>query len=170
MPKRTLLLLRHAKSSWDDPGLADRERPLAQRGRRAARAMGKSLRRRGVRIDRVLCSPSRRTRETLSLLELPKKTSILFEDQLYLASARTLLARIRRLRGEDRCVLVIGHDPGFEQLARRLVGDGRRKAGARLGKGFPPGTLAQLRVPDAGWSALAPGSAYLERFTRPKDL
>jgi phosphohistidine phosphatase len=95
---------------------------------------------------------------------------VLFEEKLYLASARTLLARIRGLGDDDRCVLVIGHDPGFEQLARLLVGDGLRKALARLAKGFPTGALATLRVPEAGWRALETGSAFLERFTRPKDL
>jgi len=168
MSKRTLLLLRHAKSSWDDPRLEDRERPLAARGRRAARALGVRLRRRDVRIDRVLCSPAQRTRETLALLGLPKKTPVRFEERLYLASVQTLLARIRRLGREDHCVLVIGHDPGFEQLARRLVGDGRRKATGRLTKGFPTGALATLRVP-GGWSSLEPGCAFLEDFTRPKD-
>jgi phosphohistidine phosphatase len=132
--------------------------------------MGARLRRRGVRIDRVLCSPAQRTRETLALLELPKKTPVRFEEKLYLASARMLLTRIRRLRDADRCVLVIGHDPGFEQLAQRLAGDGRRKALARLAEGFATGALAELRVPDAGWRALEPGSAFLARFTRPSDL
>jgi phosphohistidine phosphatase len=170
MPKRTLLLLRHAKSSWDEPTLSDRERPLAPRGRRAARALGARLRGRRTRIDRVLCSPSRRARETLARLELPKKTPVRFEERLYLASARTLLARIRRLRSRDRCVLVIGHDPGLDALVRLLAGTGRNKARARLSAKYPTGALAELRLPGTGWSELEPGSAFLERFTRPKDL
>jgi phosphohistidine phosphatase len=170
MPERTLLLLRHAKSSWDDPGLEDRERPLAPRGRRAAAALGAHLARRAPKLDLVLCSPSRRTRETLALLDLPPKTPVAFEEQLYLASAGTLLARIRRLPARARCVLVIGHDPGLDHLAHLLAGDGRPKALRRLAAGFSTGALAELRAPEAGWRELAPGSAYLERFTRPRDL
>jgi phosphohistidine phosphatase len=170
MAKRTLLLLRHAKSSWDEPGLEDRERPLAPRGRRAAAALGARLARRGPRPDRVLCSPSRRTRETLALLDLPRKTPVTYQEPLYLASARTLLARVRRLPEDVRCALVIAHDPGIEHLANLLAGDGRPKAKRRLAAGFATGALAELRVPEGGWRALAPGSAFLERFTRPKDL
>jgi phosphohistidine phosphatase len=170
MSKRRLLLLRHAKSSWDEPGLEDDRRPLAPRGRRAARAMGRRLRRRGPRIDCVLCSSSRRTRETLALLELPKRTPVRLEGRLYLASARTLLARIRRLPDDVHCVLLIAHDPGLETLARALAGDGRRKALARLAEGFATGALAELRAPAAGWRTLTRGSAFLERFTRPRDL
>ena len=168
--KRRLLLLRHAKSSWDEPGLPDRERPLAPRGRRAAAALGARLARRRVRIDRVLCSPSRRTRETLALLALEPAPPAAFPEALYLASARTLLGRLRRIPPRVRCVLVIGHDPGIDQLARSLAERGRPRALRRLAQGFKTGALAELRVPDDGWRALRPGSAYLERFTRPKDL
>ena len=170
MAKRTLLLLRHAKSSWDEPDLVDRERPLARRGRRAAAALGARLARRRPRIDRVLCSPSQRTRETLALLDLAPTTPVAFEERLYLASAKTLLARIRRLPARARCVLVIGHDPGLDHLVQLLVGDGRPKALRRLADGFSTGALAELRVPEASWRELAPGSAFLERFTRPRDL
>jgi phosphohistidine phosphatase SixA len=117
-----LLLLRHAKSSWDAPDLADRERPLAVRGRRAAARRGAWIAERRLRIDRVLCSPSRRTRETLALLALDPAIPVKFVDWLYLASARTLLARLRRLPKSVRSVLVIGHDPG---LARRCVASPR---------------------------------------------
>jgi phosphohistidine phosphatase len=168
--KRTLLLLRHAKSSWDEPDLEDRERPLAARGRRAAAALGARVARRRLRVDRVLCSPSQRTRETLALLDLPKQTPVAFEEPLYLASAKVLLARIRRLPPGVRCALVIAHDPGLEHLAHLLAGDGRPKALRRLAAGFATGALAELRVPAEGWRALGPDAAFLERFTRPKDL
>ena len=168
--KYRLLLLRHAKSSWDEPELPDAERPLAPRGRRAAAALGARLARRRLRIDRVLCSPSRRTRETLALLALDPAIPVSFAEPLYLASARSLLARLRRLSPRIRTVLVIGHDPGLEHLATALAGSGRPKALRRLEPGFKTGALAELRAPDDGWRALRPGTAYLERFTRPKDL
>jgi len=168
--KYRLLLLRHAKSSWDAPDLADAERPLAPRGRRAAAALGARLAQRGTRIDRVLCSPSRRTRETLALLSLDPAVPVTFVPALYLASARTLLARLRRVPPRVRNVLVIGHDPGLEQLVHTLAPDGRPKATRRFAQGFKTGSLAELRIPDDGWRALRPGSASLQRFTRPKDL
>lgn len=165
-----LLLLRHAKSSWDEPELPDRERPLAPRGRRAAAALGARMARRRLRIDRVLCSPARRTRETLALLALGPTVPVSFAEPLYLASARTLLARLRRLPPRVRTVLVVGHDPGLEHLVHELAKDGRPKALQRLAQGFKTGALAELRIPDDGWRALRPASAVLERFTRPKDL
>jgi phosphohistidine phosphatase len=165
-----LLLLRHAKSSWDAPEQPDPERPLAPRGRRAAAALGARLARRRLRIDRVFCSPARRTRETLALLALDPAIPVSFAEPLYLASARTLLARLRHLSPRIRTVLVIGHDPGLDHLARSLAGAGRPKALRRLEQGFKTGALAELRGPDDGWRALRPGTAYLERFTRPKDL
>ena len=168
--KRKLLLLRHAKSSWSDPDLPDRERPLAARGRRAAAALGARLARRRLAIDRVLCSPARRTRETLALLALEPTIPVDYGETLYLASARSLLARLRRLPPRVRSVLVIGHDPGLEHLARLLGERGQAQAMRRLSEGFKTGALAELRVPEDGWRTLRAGSAYLERFTRPKDL
>ncbi|MGH7287888.1 MAG: SixA phosphatase family protein [Myxococcota bacterium] len=169
MTKRTLLLLRHAKSSWDDPALEDRERPLAPRGQRAARALGAHLARRGLAIDRVLCSTSRRTRETLALLGLDPATPAAFEEELYVASAQTLLRRLCRLPAKAHCVLVIGHDPGLDQLTQLLTGGGRPKALRRLAQGFKTGALAELSL-SGGWRGLRPGTARLERFTRPADL
>ena len=168
--KRQLLLLRHAKSSWDEPDLPDRERPLAARGRRDAAALGARLARRRLAIDRVLCSPSARTRETLALLALDPATPVTFAEPLYLASARTLLTRLRRMPPRTRSVLVIGHDPGLEQLARSLAERGRKQALQRLARGFKTGALAELSISEDGWRALSPGTAYLERFTRPRDL
>ena len=168
--KRRLLLLRHAKSSWSEPDLPDRERPLAARGRRAAVALGARLARRRLTIDRVLCSPARRTRETLALLALDPAIRVAYSETLYLASARTLLTRLRRLPPRVHSVLVIGHDPGLEHLVHLLADRGREQALQRLSGGFKTGALAELRVPEDGWRALRAGSAYLERFTRPKDL
>lgn len=168
--KRRLLLLRHAKSSWSEPDLPDRERPLAARGRRAAAALGARLARRRLPIDRVLCSPARRTRETLALLALDPAIPVSYSEALYLASARTLLTRLRRLPPRVRSVLVIGHNPGLEHLVHVLAERGRQQALKRLSEGFKTGALADLRVPEDGWRALRAGSAYLERFTRPKDF
>lgn len=168
--KHRLLLLRHAKSSWSEPDLPDRERPLAARGRRAAAALGARLAQRRLPIDRVLCSPARRTRETLALLALDPAIPVTYSETLYLASARTLLTRLRRLPPRLRNVLVIGHDPGLEHLVHLLAERGREQELKRLAEGFKTGALAELRVPEDGWRSLQAGSAYLERFTRPRDL
>src|SRR5579871_5914818 len=104
---RQLHLLRHAKSSWDDPGLDDHDRPLAARGRRAAALVGACLRDDAIRPGLVLCSTARRARETLALLELAVPVS--FEGQLYGASAGALLERLRRAPGDVAAVLLVAH-------------------------------------------------------------
>lgn len=170
MAERTLLLLRHAKSSWEEPALEDAERPLAPRGRRAAAAIGKHLARRSPKVDLVLCSPSQRTRETLALLGLPEATPVRFEPKLYLASARALLTQIQGVPVRTRCLLVVAHDPGLDHLVRLLAPEGRPKALRRLAAGFPTAALAELRFARRSWKRLGEGTAFLRRFSRPKDL
>ena len=106
----TLYLLRHAKSSWDDPGLADEERPLAPRGERAARRMAQHIREAGIRPALVLCSPARRTRQTLEAVagSFGKHVEVLVEDGLYGAGAWELTARLRRVPTELPSVMVVG--------------------------------------------------------------
>jgi phosphohistidine phosphatase len=135
--RHRLLLLRHAKSSWDDPSLTDRDRPLSKRGRAAARRMGEHLRASGGRIDLVLCSSALRTRETLERLALGV-ADVRVEDRLYGAGPDELLDRLRDVAGDPGAVLVIGHDPGMHELAAALagpdLGEPRRAcAGSRRG-------------------------------------
>src|SRR5690349_9772479 len=110
---RRLFLLRHAKSSWEDPDLADRDRPLAPRGRRAAKAIGEYVRREGIAPALVLCSSSRRTRETLDRLGLGGGVPTLIEDELYGASARALLGRLQQVDDGVESVLLVAHNPGI---------------------------------------------------------
>lgn len=118
---RTLILLRHAKSDWPD-GVPDPERPLAKRGRHDAPAMGRWLRDHGYRPDVVLCSTARRTRQTWDLVapELGGSPSVTFEPRAYAASAATLLYLVRELPDGCRAALLIGHNPGIEELAASL--------------------------------------------------
>jgi phosphohistidine phosphatase len=172
---RRILLLRHAKSSWDDPTLEDRERPLAPRGRRAAKRMARVVAEQLAAEEPaplVLCSPARRARETLAPLaeRLPEGARVRMEAGLYMASAGRLLARLQRLPASARVVLVIGHDPGLHELANALVRPGRTAAHARLRDKLPTGALVSLETRLSRWSALAPGSARLAAFTRPRDL
>jgi phosphohistidine phosphatase len=164
-----VLLLRHAKSSWENLELADHERPLAPRGRRAAIVMAEHLRRERVRPALVLCSSALRARETLELIApgLVEQPAIRFERELYAASAERLLERVRAIEDGVECALLIGHNPGLEDLALILAGSGEKLA--RVGRKYPTGALAMLEF--AGhWRELGPGGAKLTDFITPKQL
>jgi phosphohistidine phosphatase len=164
---RTLYLLRHAKSSWDDPALADHERPLAPRGRRDARRIAKHLRRRGITPALVLCSSAVRTQETLDLLRPAlAEVAVQVEEQLYGASSETLLKRIHALPDEVGSLLLIGHNPGLQDLALALASSGAELE--RLEAKFPTAAFATLAL--ARWSSLGPGDAELVSYLVPKQL
>ena len=165
----TLYLLRHAKSSWTDESLPDRERPLAPRGRRAAKRLAQHMRERGIAPQVVLCSPALRTRQTLELIgpALGAHAEVLFEDELYGAGAEQLLARLQGLPKGVGSALVIGHNPGVQDLAVLLAG--HRNERERLGGHFPTGALAALAFPGS-WASLGSGGAELTDFLVPRDL
>ena len=169
---RTLYLLRHAKSSWDDPRLPDYERPLSGRGRRAAGLIATHLERHAIRPSLVLCSSARRTRETLDAIRtaLGQNAEVLVEDELYGADAGQLVARLGRCPPGARSVMVIAHNPGLEDLAHQLAGDGDERALRQLRAKYPTGALATLDVGEHPWQDLAPGQAYLVGLVTPKDL
>jgi len=166
-----LYLLRHAKSSWDDPHLADHDRPLAPRGERAVGAMRKHLAALADGPDLVLCSSARRTKMTLAgvAAALPAGVDTRIEDQLYAASAIQLLARLHDVPDDVGAVMVIGHNPGLEELADLLVGSGDDAAREALAAKFPTGALATLGV-TGPWAGLAPATARLEAFVVPRGL
>jgi phosphohistidine phosphatase len=164
----TLHLLRHAKSSWADPALPDHERPLAPRGRRDAKRIAKHLRRLGYQAELILCSSAARTRETLELVRPAVPTSeVIIEDELYAASSDELLARVRLVPDAVGSVMLIGHNPGLEQLALALASAGDELE--RLSAKFPTAALATLAVANS-WSRLAPGEAALDAYVVPKQL
>jgi phosphohistidine phosphatase len=165
---KALHLLRHAKSSWDDPSLDDFERPLAPRGRRAARKVGRYLRTSGTHPALVLCSPARRTRDTLELLG-PAGGEMRFDRALYGASAEELTAVLRALPGEVPSVLLIGHNPGLQQLAIQLAGDGDEGHLERMREKMPTGALASLELV-GGWGELTVGAGRLVDYVVPKEL
>ena len=165
---RRLLLIRHAKSSWDDASLSDRERPLAGRGRKAAERMGAHLRNEGLRPDAVLCSPSRRTRETLELLGF-HGTEVTYPDELYGASAGDLLASAREVRDDAEVVAVVGHNPGIQDLAIELARDDAAEGAVRLRQKFPTCAVAIFDV-DGVWRDVAAGRVRLASYVVPKDL
>lgn len=169
---KRLLLLRHAKAAPAESGGDDHERPLDPRGERAAAAMGVFLAQDGVRPDVVLCSPSRRTRQTWERVwrELDGEPAVSFERGLYLAPAAALLERLRGLDATATTALVVGHNPGIEDLAVALAGAGDEDALARLRTKVPTCAVADLWLDAPHWAALAPGAARLRAFVVPKDL
>jgi phosphohistidine phosphatase len=171
MTSRRLYLLRHAKSSWDDPSLPDEQRPLAPRGRRAAGALERHFRKTRLHVDLVLCSPAQRTRETWAGVRAGVNTDaeVRFEPAVYAASAAELLDVVRGVDEAVQSLLVVAHNPGIEDLASELAGSGRPAALARLRDGFVTGGFATLSV-ESIWAKLAWGSGYLDGFVRPRDL
>jgi phosphohistidine phosphatase len=166
---RRLLLLRHAKSSWDEPELADHDRPLAPRGRRAAAALCDHLQGLAEPPDVVLCSSAARTVETLDRIRpaLRAGTSVNVDGELYAADAGELLAHVRGLPASVSCALLIGHNPGLGDLAVTLAGHGDPAARSAMAAKFPTAALAHLVV-DQPWSEVGPGSATLEEFWKPR--
>jgi phosphohistidine phosphatase len=167
---RTIILLRHGKSSWSDPTLSDVDRPLAPRGERASRRIAKYLRRKRIRPALVLCSPSLRTRQTLEAIEpsLGKGCSVELVPELYAASERELLERLRALPESATSVMLIGHNPGLQQLALVLASRGADRA--KLEQKFPTAALATLIVDSDSWAALRPGEAELINYVVPRQL
>lgn len=167
-------LLRHAKSSWDDPQQKDFDRPLNDWGRRAALAIGAYLAAHGPALDIVLCSSAQRTRETLKLLveslARPKNTQIL--DTLYLASAPSLMAHVNGLAEKFTHVMMVGHNPGLEMLACGLadpLGSDELALRRMAGK-FPTGALARFEFDVDEWKGVARGEGRLAAFVTPRDL
>ena len=162
---RFVYLLRHAKSSWTTDA-ADHERPLAGRGRRAAKAIARHLRDQGIEPELVLCSTARRARETLERIEPALGApTVLIEPGLYGASTDELLERLRGVPDEVGSVMLIGHNPGIQLLALELARPARE-----LEANYPTAALATLAFPGASWAALGRGGAELVGFVRPREL
>jgi phosphohistidine phosphatase len=167
---RTLYLLRHAKSSWADPTLPDFERPLSPRGRRAAKRIAKHLLRAGIQPELVLCSPATRARETLELIQPASgdSSTVELDDALYGASADDLLQRIRTVDDAVPSLMVIGHNPGLQELALLLASGGAELQ--RLEAKFPTAALATLTFETSAWSRVTPAGAALAAYVVPKHL
>ena len=167
---RTIILLRHGKSSWSDPTLADIDRPLAPRGERASRRIAKYMRRKRIRPELVLCSPSLRTRQTLGAIEpsLGKSSLVELVPQVYAASQGELLERLQAVSDSVSSVMFIGHNPGLHDLALALASRGADLP--QLEQKFPTGALATLVVHSGSWASLSPGDAELVDYVVPRQL
>lgn len=168
---RRLMLLRHAKSSWDDQALRDFDRPLNARGRAAAPLVAAWMVTNDCVPQHVLCSTAQRTRETLAACvpHFPDPLAVGLLDELYDAEADDV-AGIVRVHGGGESVLVIGHNPGIQECAADLISDGDDRLVHSLESHFPTGALAVIDFDIAEWAALEPDSGRLVSFVRPRDL
>ena len=170
---KKLILFRHAKSDWNDPVPRDFDRPLNGKGRRAARAIGQHARETGITFDQVVASPAVRVTETLDEFAsgYGKMAEPSFDRRVYLASAQTLLEVIQDADESAGSVLLVGHNPGLEELVFLLVPEGRDDdAREQVEEKYPTASIAEIRLAVDHWADAEPGSGTLERFTRPRDL
>jgi phosphohistidine phosphatase len=168
-PRSTLYLLRHAHSSWAQPGQRDHQRPLDARGRTDALALGPSLLQAGDGIDAVVCSTALRAAETLAALRphLPASTPVETSDDLYALGVEAYIAAARA-HDSCRCLLLVGHNPMVEECAAMLAGSGEASALALLAEGFPTAGLAVIDF-QTSLAGIGPGAGYLRRLMRPRD-
>lgn len=167
-----LILVRHAKSAWDDPGLADIDRPLARRGLEAAAWIGDTLGKLGLVPEIVLCSPARRTRETLELAQArmevdQRQGEVLQDDALYARRDDDYIGLIAATGDDASVLMVVGHNPATEETATLLASNGDPDALAGLMAKFPTGGIAVLDVDISHWRALEPGTGRVVHFLRP---
>lgn len=165
---KLLTLLRHAKSDWGDPTLADFDRPLNDRGRRDAPLIGQFFQQAGLTPDLLVSSPARRARQTCDLFaqEVGYKKRITWEEAIYMAGSEALLAVVRSLPDEAGHVLLVGHNPGFEDLAGELMGAGPGAYSLRL----PTAAVAHLALAVDVWREVQPGCGQLQWLLTPKLL
>ncbi len=165
-----LFLLRHGKSSWDDPSIDDHDRPLAPRGRRAAARIADYAMKTGIRPDLILCSSAMRARQTLERIApgLGRDAETHIERSLYGASQDWLLERLHAIPDEVDSVMMIGHNPGVQDLALLLAKEGPLRS--RLADKFPTAGLATLAFGRVGWTDLDSESGELVDFVVPRRL
>jgi phosphohistidine phosphatase len=171
MPR--LLLLRHAKSSWDDHRLADLNRPLTPRGHRAARLVAEAIEERGFRPERILCSPALRTRETLAALVShlgDEDIEIEITHALYEPHSGDYCAVIAEHGNTAGTLLVIGHNPAIQATAVLLADGKDTLIAGEIAAKFPTAALAVLDFREPDWARLRARSGSLAAFLTPKTL
>ncbi|MEX6508474.1 histidine phosphatase family protein [Jiella sp. M17.18] len=169
MPRRShLFLLRHAHSSWASPGQRDHQRPLDERGRKDASRLCEAIRRSGIAFDAIVCSSATRATETLDGIRpaLASDLPVEVSDDLYALGAEAYLAAAHR-HGDRRALLLIGHNPMVEAVARALAPDGEADASAAIAEGFPTCALARIGF-DGSLQGIRPGDGFLEQVIVPR--
>ena len=160
---KALYLLRHAKSSWKDAGLQDFDRPLNNRGREAAPRVGQLIQKSGLQIDLLVSSPAARARQTAALVREAAGISaeLLYDERIYEADAERLLEVVRQSAESAEALLLVGHNPGMEELVKLLTGADER---------MPTAALACVALDVEKWSKVREGAGRLEWLVRPKEL
>ena len=168
---KTLTLLRHATSGCDDPVARDFDRPLNAKGKRAAAMVGRHMRSLGLAFDHAIASPAVRVSETLEQIESGYGRTIAptLDRRVYLASAATLLDVVHGFPAEAESALLVGHNPGLEDLVLMLVADGADPLRDAVEDKYPTASIAELQF-EGDWASIATGTARLTRFIRPRDL
>jgi phosphohistidine phosphatase len=169
---QTLMLKRHAKSSWDQPELDDLDRPLAPRGQEAAPLIARYMKGSKLQPDLVLCSPAARVRETWQLMTpvLGRTVDCKTLRTIYPGASSRLLEALRRAAAEVGTLMLIGHNPGLGRLATGLCGSGPKKPLERMRSKFPTAALAVIDFDVDRWDQVASGAGRLRAFVRPKDV
>jgi phosphohistidine phosphatase len=167
-----LTIMRHAKSDWGDARLDDFDRPLNDRGRKAAKTVGRELKRRRVRFDLVFASPALRVRETLDGVEQGYGESfpVRFEQQLYGATERTLADFVRTIPGEVHAPLLVGHNPGLQELVLGLARKDDGGLRSRVQAKFATAAVAILVFPAPRWDEVEQASGEIVELILPKQL
>ena len=163
------MLVRHAKSSWDDASLADHDRPLATRGVNALPRLRAHVAGSEHPIELVFCSTARRTVDTLAGFRdvLPEQAVVETDRGVYGADADELLGRLRGVGDEVGCVMVVGHNPTMQELTLLLAGSDDPDALAQVAAKLPTGAAVTLSF-DGAWRDLAPGAAHLDDLFTPR--
>ena len=166
-----LAVMRHAKSSWGDESLDDFDRPLNDRGQRAARLVGREANKRKIDFDRVFASPALRVRQTLNGFAegYSSPLDIELEPDLYGASMGHLVERVRRIPGTIHAPLLVGHNPGLHRLALQLT-KGNDPLRERLIAKYPTGTLVLITLPTGRWDETEPGTGSIVELILPREL
>jgi phosphohistidine phosphatase len=169
---RRLMLLRHAKSDLSLPGQADHERDLNQRGRDTGPKVGHYVARHALRPDRVLCSTARRARATWDLVaaEIGESPPVTYERRLYNAPAASILDVVQGIDDAVHILMVIGHNPGLQDLAGMMIASGDLDHRERLHEKLPTAALVVIDFAVDSWAELHPHAGRLERFIVPRSL
>jgi phosphohistidine phosphatase len=169
---RRLMLLRHAKSDWSEPGLSDHDRPLNRRGQETAPKIGAYMARHGLVPERVLCSTALRARETWEEVatEFKNHPLTVFEDRLYNARTDAILALVRDTRDRIASLLLVGHNPGLQELAGLLIASGDLTHREKLREKLPTAGLVIIDFAVDEWAKVHPRAGRLERFVAPRWL
>ena len=159
---KTLYLLRHAKSSWKEPGLQDFDRPLNGRGREAAPLVGRFIRKKKLRVDLLISSPAARARETAALVKesAALAAELLFDERIYEADALALLEVVTQAAESADALMLVGHNPGMEELLKLLTGEGRA---------MPTAALACVALEVEEWGKARARAGRLEWLARPEE-